>query len=305
MSKDKKIAILMLCHTLPNQINDFIDRFNDGHFDFFIHVDKKSDIKPKITPRDNVWFVPDKKRVDVRWGTYSQIEATRLLIQLALQTYSYDYYWLCSGQDFPIKSTQEVFQHLQEGNNNYISLAPSANYPKNGYSNTEFDKRCEIIYPTWLIGTSYWQRAVKKAYNIATGGVGHTFKVLKRTPPAGLKLFFGSQWWCLNRETIEWISEYVKEHDEVCDFFRNTLCPDECFFHTLVMNSPYCDHIKSSLVYIDWSEGNSSPKILIESDYEKIMASQKLIARKIDSSVDTKLYQKLIDCGYSKMKVID
>ena len=90
MSKDKKIAILMLCHTLPNQINDFIDRFNDGHFDFFIHVDKKSDIKPKITPRDNVWFAPDKKRVDVRWGTYSQIEATRLLIQLALQTYSYD-----------------------------------------------------------------------------------------------------------------------------------------------------------------------------------------------------------------------
>ena len=33
MPKDKKIAILMLCHILPNQINDFIDRLDDGHFE--------------------------------------------------------------------------------------------------------------------------------------------------------------------------------------------------------------------------------------------------------------------------------
>ena len=295
MPKDKKIAILMLCHTLPNQINDFVDRFNDGHFDFFIHVDKKSDIKSKITVRDNLWFVPDKKRVDVRWGTYSQIEATLLLIELALQTHSYDYYWLCSGQDFPIKSTKDIYQYLWNNKCNFISIAATRNYPVNGYSNTELDKRCEVVYPRWLIGRTVFQRGLKRLYNIATGGTGYTFKQFRRKPPCGLKLYFGSQWWCITRETLEWVVRYINEHPEVSIFYKNTLCPDESFFQTMVMNSPFAKHIKPNLVYIDWSEGKSSPKVLTELDFEIVMCSDKMVARKIDSAIAPKLYLRLQD----------
>ncbi len=297
MSKDKKIAMLMLCHILPNQINDFIDRFDDGHFDIFIHVDKKSDIQASINRRNSVHFVPDEKRVDVRWGQYSMVEATLRLIELATKTDQYDYYWLCSGQDFPIKRTDEIYEFLSNKNCNFMTLFSSANNPKNGRSNTERDKRCEIYYPTWLIGRTILQRVLKKLYNIATGGLGHTFKLFRRTPPVGLKLFFGSQWWCLTNETIGWILEFILQHNEVCDFFRISLVPDESFFQTLFMNSPYAADIEPNLVYMDWSEGKNSPKVLTDADYDLMIKPEKLIARKIDSRRSPDLYKRLLIIG--------
>ena len=293
MPTDKKIAILMLCHILPNQINDFIDRLDDGHFDFFIHVDKKSEIQASINKRDNVLFVSDERRIDVRWGQYSMVEATLQLIDLATRTDHYDYYWLCSGQDFPIKRTDEIYEFLKNKSCNFISIAATRNNPVDGYSNTELDKRCEIVYPSWLIGRTVVQRGLKKLYNILTGGTGYTFRLLRRNAPCGLRLYFGSQWWCLNRETVEWVTIYAETHSEICEFYKKTLCSDESFFHTLVMNSPYADQSEPNLVFIDWSEGKSSPKVLRETDYEKIVSSGKLIARKIDATVDHELYLML------------
>ena len=295
MPKDKTIAILILCHTLPDQINDFIDILDDGHFVFFIHVDKKSDIQVGIKKKNSVHFVPDEKRIDVRWGQYSMVEATLQLIELAARTDQYDYYWLCSGQDFPIKRTDEIYEFLSNKNCNFISIAATRNNPVDGYSNTELDKRCEVVYPNWLIGKTYVKRGLKKLYNIATGGTGYTFRLFRRTPPCDLKLYFGSQWWCLNRETIEWVSQFVDKHPEVCEFYKKTLCSDESFFHTLVMNSPFSDYMEPNLVYIDWSGGNSSPRLLTESDYEGIIASGKLFARKINLVSEPELYQRLLE----------
>ena len=302
MPKDKKIAILMLCHIFPNQINDFIDKLDDGHFDFFIHADKKSDIQASINKRSNVYFVSDEKRVDVRWGQYSMVEATLQLIEVATRADKYDYYWLCSGQDFPIRSTEEIYHFLQISNCNYISLCSSRNNPIKGYRDSRFDKRCEVLFPSWLIGKTVWQRSLMKMYKIATGGTGHTFSVFKRNPPLDLELFFGSQWWCLKGETISWIYEFLIDHNEVCEFFKKTICPDECFFHTLVMNSPYKDDVEPNLVYLDWVEGKSSPRILNISDYKGMMESGKLLVRKIDSEIELELYhvltdRKAYDCG--------
>ena len=44
----KKQAILMQCHNKPEQINKLISVLPDDKFDFYIHVDKKSDIIDKI-----------------------------------------------------------------------------------------------------------------------------------------------------------------------------------------------------------------------------------------------------------------
>ena len=293
MSKRNKIAVLMLCHVLPEQINDFINRLNREAFEFFLHVDKKSDIQPLIHKKETVHFVPDDRRVDVRWGTYSVVQATLELLSFAMQTGSYDYFWLCSGQDFPIKSTKDIEEFFEDKECNFITFSSSANNPVNGYRNTRFDKRCEIGYPLWIIGKSLWQRVLKRIYCIVTGGTGYTFKAFRRVPPLGLRLFFGSQWWCLNRETIKWVLDFIKDHIEFCDFFTNTLCPDESFFQSIVMSSPYATAIEPNLVYIDWSAGKNSPKILTVSDYERVKSSGKLIARKIDSNREPDFYHML------------
>lgn len=294
MSQNKRIAMLMLCHVLPDQINNLIDSFDSNCFDFFLHVDKKSDIQPLIRKSENVFFVPDNRRVNVLWGSYSMIQASIELIQFAMQEGTYDYYWLCSGQDYPIKSPEEIVAFFKEKTCNFMSFSSSANNPINGRRNTRFDKRCEIIYPPCLIGKSVWQKALKRLYCIATGGTGHTFKIVRRRPPYELKLYFGSQWWCLNAQTVQWLMSYIATYREICDFYKHTLCPDESFFQTLVMASPYAEAIEPNLVYIDWSAGKNSPKLLDASDYEAMKASGKLLARKIDSERAPGLYQMLI-----------
>ena len=43
------------------------------------------------------------------------------------------------------------------------------------------------------------------------------------------------------KETIDWIMQYITTHPEYYKFYENATCPDESFFQTLVMISPYAD----------------------------------------------------------------
>lgn len=290
-----KIALMMLCHTLPEQINSFISWFDEENFDIYLHVDSKSNIQSMIKNQSNVYFVPNERRIDVRWGTFSMVQATLELIELVSRIGVYDYCWLCSGQDFPIKSSKKIVDFMNhKKNTNFISFVSSENYPKTGGEKTQFDKRCAIIYPSWIIGKSFIQRGVKKAYVTLTGGTKNTFKMFERKLPGGLSPFFGSQWWCLNWQTISWIREYIAQHEEVCEFYKRTLCPDESFFQTLVMNSPYSQIIEPNLVYLVWENNQSSPKTFADGDYDLLMASDKLFARKMDCRIAPELYNRLL-----------
>ena len=70
----------------------------------------------------------------------------------------------------------------------------------------------------------------------------------------------------------------------------HSLCPDESFFHTLVMMSPYKDNIEEYLYYIDCSQGGNHPKILTCNDYQAIIESGKLMARKFDIDIDKRIF---------------
>ena len=63
-----KIAILMLCHKNPQQINMFLDAMKHPAIEFFIHVDKKADIVEEIEHREDIHFLPEADRASVNWG---------------------------------------------------------------------------------------------------------------------------------------------------------------------------------------------------------------------------------------------
>ena len=71
-----KLAFLLQCHKNPDQVNMLIKTLTHPDIDFYVHVDKKSDISTSIdTSSGNVFLIPDAYRVDVKWATYSQVEA--------------------------------------------------------------------------------------------------------------------------------------------------------------------------------------------------------------------------------------
>lgn len=158
----------------------------------------------------------------------------------------------------------------------------------------KFEKRNDILFPSSVVGKKKWQKILKGILIYSTGGWNHTYSIIKRSAPNNVHYYFGSQWWCLNEKTVLWIKNYLQQHPEYQKFFEKSLCPDECFFQTLVMNSPYADSVKPYLHYIKWEEGKNSPKILKKSDYGELKKTKKLMARKFDIDIDREIIERFI-----------
>lgn len=75
----------------------------------------------------------------------------------------------------------------------------------------------------------------------------------------------GSSWWALSRKACEYVAAFADREVEVVAFFKNTVCPDESFFQTVLANSPFESRVARNLTYADWSRGGSSPATIDES----------------------------------------
>lgn len=289
-----KIAVLILAHRGPKQINELVSSFGNDPFDCFIHVDRKSDIQKDIQIKPNVYLFNDEERISVDWAGISQVEATLSLLRKARATKDYDYYWLISGQDFPIKNHHEILKFFNEyKGSEFIDIAPSKNGGL-GKDNT-FDKRTSLYWPLAAKGRGFASRLLRKTITIITGGVNHTLGIFRRKNKTGLPFYFGSSWWCLSSSSVDWILDYLENHPEFVKFMTNTLNPDESFFQTLFMASPYKGKRKENLTYVHFEEGESSPKTLSMDFYDDIMESNKLVCRKVDMDADKEFFQKLLE----------
>ena len=287
-----KIAVLIQCHKNPEQVNLMLEAMRNPSFIFFIHIDKKSAMKSRMIRRKDVIFLPDSYRVDVQWGKNSMVDATIHLLEYAQSKGDFDFYWLCSGQDFPIKSMDYIIQWFEtHKENDFIQLFNTKNSGENHENN--YDKRNAVYFPEWMLGKETWKRVIKRVYTELTGGYNRTYGWARRKPVNGLRFYYGSSWICLTKRTLQWITRYLQEHPEYHQFFQHCNCPDESFFQTLVMNSPYAGKRADYLHYIEWPEGKNSPKILTTEDISKLAASDKLMARKLDLSIDASMINEL------------
>lgn len=231
-----KLAFLLQCHKNPFQINTLIKTLNHPDIDFYVHIDKKSNIRQSIDlSGGNVYILPDEYRVDVRWATFSQVEAAISLLKYASLNGKYDFYF------------KQDFMH----------------------------------------------RIIRRGWVEITGGYGKIYSIFKKKNIEGIKYYYGSCGWYLSGEFVEYCLAYLDEKPEFYESYKKTSCPDESFFQTLLMNSKYAGTRKDYLHYIDWSEGKSSPKILVCDDFDKIFSSGKLMARKFDIDVDPKIIEKI------------
>lgn len=285
-----RLAILIQCHKNAEQINCLLDVLKNDNVDFYIHLDKKSNIENQIQKREDIYFLSECERIDVKWGTFSQVQATLNLLNKAISVKKYDYYFLISGQDFPIRAVENLLNFLTNNENcNFLNLFPSLNNGLQRQNN--YDKRNQIVFCEWLLKRTFLIRVIRRLWVAVTGGYNKTFKLFKRENNLNVKFYFGSQWWWLNSVFVCYLNNYLTETPQYIDFFKKTSCPDESFFQTLLMNSPFADTRRDYLHYIDWSEGKSSPKNLSKDDLPLILESNKFMARKIDG--DFELINKL------------
>lgn len=280
-----KIAFLIQCHKNPRQINRLIKALQHPSVEIFIHIDSKAKgIRECIVCGSDIHILPAEQCVSVFWGQFSQVQATLNMLKYASKCNQFDFYFLISGQDYPLKSIEYIVQYLREGKQyDYID----------SHDISHFKKRNEIYYPLYFIGQSTDKKIMKTMYEYCTGGKNHTFSLFKRKIPNNIQAYFGSQWWCLNAETVSWLLHYLNENPEYMVFYKHSLCPDESFFHTLVMASPYVQYVRPFLHYLQFDIGKSSPKTLKVENLESLLSSDKLMARKFDIDVDEEVLRRI------------
>ncbi|RYX81934.1 hypothetical protein EON73_04555, partial [bacterium] len=105
------------------------------------------------------------------------------------------------------------------------------------------------------------------------------------------KLYGGSTYWSLNREALQYVTDYTVENKWFLERFNYTFCPEEIYFQTILINSIHSSKIlNNNLRFIDWLSGRDGyPSYLDESDFDKIILSENFFARKIRNSQHLKI----------------
>lgn len=263
-----KTAALIQAHHRPDLMERLLDRLSGELWARYVHIDAKSDIgifSPLFGKAD---FLHD--RVAVYWGGFSQVEATLRLIEAALANPEVTHLYLMSGQDYPLRSDEEIRQVIagatrdkggEGGNFLEIARMPFPDKPM-----TRIEKRFFRDNPP---GVAIWlERAARilprrKAEVLLRGLVPHA----------------GWQWWLLERRAAQAILDFHKANPWCAKAFRGTFCSDEVFFQTLFAHLGFKADRQGPTV-MRWTPGSYNPDPVTPEVYEDMRRDWHLMARK-------------------------
>lgn len=281
-----KHAYCIIAHSDLYCLKKLISCLDNPRNDIFIHFDKKSDLfEAKIDAKySKVVILPKEKSKDIRWGAYSLVEAEIEILQLAKSQSNYNYYHLLSGQDLPLKSQDYIhsfFDRLPKGTNLI------------GFKDTKSKDRRNMlkrVVPLHLFRNNL--RNKNKVIRICCRSIEEISSHIQRV--LGLKISYGVEY----RKGCNWVSitdeltDYIlNRKDYVNTILGKSILCDEIFIQTLVWNSQfrstvynYDDEYEGCMREIDWNRGN--PYVWKEADFEYLIKSDKLFARKFSSQTD-------------------
>lgn len=261
---NNKTAVLIQAHKESEYIKQLALQNSDVNF--YLHFDAKSNIKV-----DDYSIIPNilvlSERVNVKWGGFSQVEATLLLLKKAFENPHNTFFHLISGEDCVLKPFYEISQKISITTPEiYIDLRYSLKHRHR----TRF----------WAIhANTVWQRSF-------LGKVLTKFNVLldKILPISQvddiLYSTYGSQWFSINRLALEMLLLYTSKQ-EVAFFFKR-LVPDEHFFQYILERFNLKQYNQSdNRRFIDLPDNKNHPRY-IELDELKELAKQDYwMARKV------------------------
>ncbi|QJD97555.1 beta-1,6-N-acetylglucosaminyltransferase [Mucilaginibacter robiniae] len=281
-----RIAILMLAHKNIEQLDRLLNRLTQD-FDVYLHLDQKWQINEKHFDKYTNVFLT--KRYTINWGSYQQVQADAELFTQAFKK-NYDYYLLISGQDIPIKSNKQIITFLEENKN--VSFVDHEAFPKKAWANAFDGGYTRVIY---YYGFDFKKNFTGLVLKKALALVRHIQKltgIKRKLQP--LKYYGGWNWVNLNRSAMTHIVTYLEKHPEFLESFKYTLCGDEVWIQTVLMNSDN-KVINKELRYTEWIPGAENPKTITMQSFDNIKTSEALFARKFEPDVDAAIIDKVYE----------
>lgn len=274
-------AILITAYKDILHLKRIVDYF-DSDFEVFIHIDKKC--------REDYGFLGKMSHVHlfgrykIAWGDVNHLKAILLLMREAYRHDDLEYFHLITGSDYPaipladFKSFCESHKH-----DNFVEHFP---LPHTDWG--EEGGMDRIRY--------YW---VQPSYRVKHGRF--IYKTIKLQRMLGNdrgfrffdgNLYGGGTYWSVSREAVGCALNYMANHPDYLRRFRMTSIAEEICLHTLWCNSGI-PLINNYMRYIDWGLDSGNPQVLTEKDYNNIINSGTLFARKMESGASDKLIELL------------
>ena len=233
-----KIAYLISTFTDPQHLSRLIKALDGADVHFFIHVDAKVDIRPfdELTKGDNVHYLSD--RVNVYWGTYSQVEFQMRMIQAALDlSVRFDRLFMLSGQDYPLWSNGQIRDYLSQcGEHELISGIC--------LDTEEVEESKKRIYRLFRPQTDIrWLSAkandwLSKALRKFCKLTGMRKKLWMEVDGKQWHLFKGSDYFCLSHDLAAYVVRTWQEQPAIHQYFKTSFAPSETCIPTIVFNNP-------------------------------------------------------------------
>ena len=263
-----KQAWLIIAHNEFDILQRLVSMLDNERSDFFIHFDKKVKDLPVITVEKGRIFILEN-RVDVRWGSVSQIETELVLMEAALLHGPYGHYHILSGTHLPLKPVEELlaFYDSHEGEE-IIRRWPDDpgdadfklrryHFPLRDYKSPDANRR-RLCQMTWQV--------VIKSQKIL--GVRHLEEyTFCKT----------DNWISLSESGCRFL---VKRKDRILQKYRWSFCGDEYFATSELLASPTAFKIFDcqKLLYVEFQK--DTPKTFTLAEYPRLQETGYWWARK-------------------------
>lgn len=283
-----KFAYLIMAHDNPEQLKILLRSLDDKNNEIFLHIDKKSDL---INKSELYNFTKNAQlniysKFNVYWGDMSQTKCQLFLLREAAKTY-HDYYHLLSGHDLLLKNNKDIQMFFQK---------------HEGVNFVHFESH------------SFCQKENAKYYHFFFGVIQRTNnsrlkdflqekerKLIEIQKKHGVQreIYCGANWFSITHELA---SDLLRNKRKVLQKIRFTISSDETILQTFIKEisknhyrfySEKEDDYRSIMRLIDWNRGG--PYVWRINDYQELIESGMLMARKFDEKKDVEIVKKIAE----------
>lgn len=264
-----KYAYLIIAHNEFELLQLLVSNLDVDCNDIYIHFDKKVQQLPALQVKNCRLFVLDK-RVNVHWGHISQIQTEFFLFEEALNNGPYMFYHLISGTHLPLKEVDDLNEYFERHSG------------------------CSIV--TGLTKDTPYQETLKMhRINLFLRNYASKSKLLSRISQFLWKSFIAVQRWFhieINKSEVFWkSSNWVSLSEEAVRYlvfrkqlilrkYRYSLCGDEFFVASELMQSPLRDNVYNEELYLKCDMQRANPRTYSLDELPALKGSGYLFARK-------------------------
>lgn len=297
-------AILILAHKNIDQVLK-LSEYLLTQFNVYIHLDTKvrltSEQAERFQTLNNNYHTPGETNIfryfssyDVKWGSFSIVQATILLMRLALKDTQNMQFHLISGQDWPLKPLKDIYDFYQGNNVTYIDYYQTLSKVKS--------HEPEIWWVKYYFNYDQINRRTLfgKIYHRVLLLLQTIFRVnkLKKTDWSEQKMYAGQEWIDIPRDALEYALKKFDNDTELQHIFATSFCSDEMWLQTILCNSKKYRYkleknIHRFIPVVTKNGHGETPAVLTEKYYSAITSSSAFWGRKFVSPESDSLMTKL------------